>query len=64
MKRRTRIAYQPQRPPRRSVGVEFPMRLFAGIESIAAMERWSLSRTVVEVVDAYFKGKRARNRRT
>lgn len=37
-------------PPRRSVGVEFPQDLFAGVEAIAAMEGWSMSRTVVEIV--------------
>jgi hypothetical protein len=41
---------QKRDPPRRIVQVHFPRDLYAGIEAIAAMEHWSDSKTVVEIV--------------
>lgn len=51
---------QPKNPPRRDVRVLFPRDLHEGLDAIARMERWSMSRTVVEVVRELLKGRRRR----
>lgn len=59
-KKRKRGVYQLPAPPRRTVAVEFPQDLWLGIEAVAAMEDWTLSKTVVEVVRSVLQPKRGR----
>ncbi len=59
-RKRSKRTYQKQNPPRYTIGVAFPRELFDGIVAIAAMERWSLSKTVVEIVKMMIKERRPR----